>query len=250
MTQHPRLMSPLKLRDHTLRNRIVFGAHTANMSDQGDARAAVREVSAGTRAWRGAAMVVNPVPVHRTGVLTRGNILHSDDRVIPAYRIITDEVKDAGAVIIQQLYHVGAHGDPDLSFAPHWSPSGGPSYHDSDGSHAMTGAEVEELLEAHVAAAVRAKAAGFQGWRSGGPITRWSTSRTPWSNQRTDQWGGGLSGRTRFSRELIERVRRACGEEFIVGLAVSYSTAYEVTLGPRPCARSSTCMTGRGMWTM
>ena len=35
MTQHPRLMSPLKLRDQTLRNRIVFGAHTNNMSDQG-----------------------------------------------------------------------------------------------------------------------------------------------------------------------------------------------------------------------
>ncbi len=170
--------------------------------------------------------------MHRTGVLTRGNFLHSDDRVIPAFRTITDEVKDAGAVIIQQLYHVGAHGDSDLSFAPHWSPSGGPSYHDSDGSHAMTGAEVEELLEAHVAAAVRAKAAGFQG------VEVWAAYHslldqfwTPWSNQRTDQWGGALEGRTRFSRELIERVRRACGEEFIVGLAVSYSEAYEVTLG-------------------
>jgi NADPH-dependent 2,4-dienoyl-CoA reductase/sulfur reductase-like enzyme len=96
----------------------------------------------------------------------------------------------------------------------------------------MTGAEVEELLEAHVAAAVRAKAAGFQG------VEVWAAYHslldqfwTPWSNQRTDQWGGSLEGRTRFSRELIERVRRACGEEFIVGLAVSYSEAYEVTLG-------------------
>jgi 2,4-dienoyl-CoA reductase-like NADH-dependent reductase (Old Yellow Enzyme family) len=165
-------------------------------------------------------------------VLTRGNFLHSDDAVIPAFRKITDEVKDAGAVIIQQLYHIGAHGDSDLSFAPHWSPSGGPSYHDSDGSHAMTGAEVEELLDAHVAAAVRAKAAGFQG------VEVWAAYHslldqfwTPWSNQRTDQWGGSLEGRTRFSRELIERVRRACGEEFVVGLAVSYSEAYEVTLG-------------------
>ena len=232
MTQHPRLMSPLKLRDQMLRNRIVFGAHTANMSDQGMPGPRFGKYLL-ERALGGAAMVVaEPVPVHRTGVLTRGNILHSDDRVIPAYRIITDEVKDAGAVIIQQLYHVGAHGDSDLSFAPHWSPSGGPSYHDSDGSHAMTGAEVEELLEAHVAAAVRAKAAGFQG------VEVWGAYHslidqfwTPWSNQRTDQWGGGLEGRTRFSRELIEHVRRACGEEFIVGLAVSYSTAYEVTLG-------------------
>jgi 2,4-dienoyl-CoA reductase-like NADH-dependent reductase (Old Yellow Enzyme family)/thioredoxin reductase len=225
-------MSPLKLRDQMLRNRIVFGAHTANMSDQGMPGPRFGKYLL-ERALGGAAMVVaEPVPVHRTGVLTRGNFLHSDDRVIPAYRIITDEVKDAGAVIIQQLYHVGAHGDSDLSFAPHWSPSGGPSYHDSDGSHAMTGAEVEELLEAHVAAAVRAKAAGFQG------VEVWGAYHslvdqfwTPWSNQRTDQWGGGLEGRTRFSRELIERVRRACGEEFIVGLAVSYSTAYEVTLG-------------------
>lgn len=232
MTQHPRLMSPLKLRDHTLRNRIVFGAHTNNMSDQGMPGPRFGKYLL-ERALGGAAMIVaEPVPVHRTGVLTRGNILHSDDAVIPAYRAITDAVKDAGAVIIQQLYHIGAHGDSDLSFAPHWSPSGGPSYHDSDGSHAMTGAEVEELLAAHVAAAMRAKAAGFQG------VEVWGAYHslvdqfwTPWSNQRNDQWGGDLEGRTRFSRELIERVRRSCGEEFIVGLAVSYSTAYEVTLG-------------------
>jgi 2,4-dienoyl-CoA reductase-like NADH-dependent reductase (Old Yellow Enzyme family)/thioredoxin reductase len=151
--------------------------------------------------------------------------------VIPAFRTITDEVKAAGAVILQQLYHIGAHGDSDLSFTPHWSPSGGPSYHDSDGSHAMTEIEIEELLEAHVAAALRAKAAGFQG------VEIWAAYHslldqfwTPWSNRRTDRWGGSLEGRTRFSRELVDRVRRACGEGFIVGLAVSYSTAYDVTL--------------------
>jgi 2,4-dienoyl-CoA reductase-like NADH-dependent reductase (Old Yellow Enzyme family) len=232
MTQHPRLMSPLKLRDYTLRNRIVFGAHTANMSDQGLPGPRFGKYLL-ERALGGAAMIVaEPMPVHRTGVLTRGNFLHADDRVIPAFRPITDEVKAAGAVILQQLYHVGAHGDADLSFAPHWSPSGGPSYHDSDGSHAMTGTEVEEVLEAHVAAAIRAKASGFQG------VEVWAAYHslldqfwTPWSNQRQDHWGGSLENRTRFSRELIERIRRACGEDFVIGLAVSYSTSYEVTLG-------------------
>ena len=38
--------------------------------------------------------------------------------------------------MIHQLYHVGQHGDADNSFAPNWSPSGLPSYHDADGSHA------------------------------------------------------------------------------------------------------------------
>jgi thioredoxin reductase len=53
---------------------------------------------------------------------------------------------------------------------------------------------------------------------------------TPWSNKRTDRWGGSLENRTRFSRTLIERIRKSCGEDFIVGLAISYSTAYSVTL--------------------
>ncbi len=35
MTAYRHLTSPLQLRGQTLRNRIVFGAHTNNMSDQG-----------------------------------------------------------------------------------------------------------------------------------------------------------------------------------------------------------------------
>ncbi len=231
MTQHPRLMQPLQLRGHTLRNRIVFGAHTANMGKNGlpDAQYAayLRE-----RALGGAAMIVaEPVPVHRTGVLTRGNFRHSSDDVIAPFRAVTDGVRDAGAVILQQLYHIGAHGDSDLSFAPHWSPSGHASYHDSDGSHRVTETEIWELINAHVAAAVRCQKAGFQG------VEVWAAYHslldqfwTPWSNTRDDQWGGSLENRTRFSRTIIERIRAACGEDFIVGLAVSTSDASDVLL--------------------
>lgn len=231
MTSHPRLLSPLTLRGQTLRNRIVFGAHTNNMSDQGIPGPRMEGYFV-ERALGGAGMIVTePVPVHRTGVLTRGNLLHSSDEIIPHFQKITDRVIEAGAVICQQLYHVGAHGDSDLSFAPHWSPSGGPSYHDSDGSHRMTENEIEELLAAHLAAAVRAKQSGFQG------VEVWAAYHslldqfwTPWSNSRDDKWGGSLENRTRFSRTLIENIRRACGENFIIGMAVSYSTAYSATL--------------------
>ena len=227
MTAHRHLTSPLQLRGQTLRNRIVFGAHTNNMSDQGIPGPRQGKYLL-ERALGGAAMVVcEPVPAHRTGVLTRGNIAHESDAIIPHFRRITDEVKDAGAVILQQIYHIGAHGDSDLSFQPHWSPSGGPSYHDSDGSHRMTVNEINEVLDAHVAAAVRAKACGFQG------VEVWAAYHslldqfwTPWSNTRDDDWGGSLENRTRFSRTLIDRVRRDCGEDFIVGLAVSYAPGF------------------------
>lgn len=231
MTGHGHLLSPLALRGHTLRNRIVFGAHTANMSDMGlpGPRYGAYLLE---RALGGAAMIVaEPMPVHRTGVLTRGNFRHGTDAVIAPFREVTEPVKEAGAVILQQLYHIGAHGDSDLSFQPHWGPSGGPSYHDSDGSHAMTGAEIEELIDAHIAAALRCQKGGFQG------VEVWAAYHslldqfwTPWSNRRDDRWGGSLENRTRMSRLIIEGIRRACGEDFIIGLAISTSDSHDVLL--------------------
>ena len=131
----PRLLEPIKLRHKTLRNRIVFGAHTANMAENGFP--GPRHVGYyAERAMGGAAMiVVEPVPVHPAAVLTRGNFRPSDDAIIPHFRKVTDAIHAHGAVAIQQLYHIGAHGDSDNSYHPHWSPSGLPSYHDSDGSH-------------------------------------------------------------------------------------------------------------------
>ena len=162
-TEFPHIFKPLTLRHTTLRNRIVFGAHTANMATGGlpgpQHIGYYRE-----RALGGAALiVVEPVPVHPAAVLTRGNFAHSDDAVIPAFRKLTDAVKAEGAVILQQLYHIGAHGDSDNSWHPHWSPSGGPSYHDSDGSHAMAETEIEATMEGYGLAAMRCRDTGFDG---------------------------------------------------------------------------------------
>jgi len=231
MTPFPRLFTPATLRGRTLRNRIVFGAHTANMAEAG--YPGPRHVGYyRERAIGGAAMVVvEPVPVHAAAVLTRGNFRHDDDSVIPHFRKVTEAIRDNGAIAIQQLYHVGQHGDQDNSYHPGWSPSGLPSYHDSDGSHAMSEAEIEETIEAHVRAARRARDAGFDG------VELWAAYHgildqfwTPWSNRRDDRWGGSLENRTRFSREILARVRRQCGDDFIVGLAISDDPETTVTL--------------------
>ena len=95
-------------------------------------------------------IVVEPMPVHPAAVLTRGNFRPGTDDVIPHFRKLTDICKAEGAVMIQQLYHIGAHGDADNSYHPNWSPSGGPSYHDSDGSHAMSEAEIWETIDGFV----------------------------------------------------------------------------------------------------
>lgn len=224
MNDYPTLFSPIKLRHLTLKNRIVFGPHTVNMSEGGlptDRHFGYyRE-----RARGGAAMiVVEPVPVHRTGVLVRGNFLHETDETIPYFRRIVDECHSHGTVMIHQLYHVGGHGDQDNSWEPYWSPSGIPSYHDPWGSHAMTEAEIEELIESFVQAARRDRDAGFDGVEIYAAYNClvdqfWS----PLTNRRTDRWGGSLENRVRFAEEICRRIRERAGDDFIIGMTVSGS---------------------------
>ena len=207
-TLFPHLFQPLTLRHKTLKHRLNFGAHTANMAEAG----LPGERHLGyyrERALGGAAMiVVEPMPVHRTAVLTRGNFRHGDDAVIPAFRRITEACHEHGTVMIHQLYHVGQHGDWDNSFEASWSPSGLPSYHDCDGSHAMTEAEIEEMIEAYGQAARRAQAAGFDGIELFAAYNAlidqfWS----PWNNRRDDRWGGSFENRMRFSSRIVGRIR-------------------------------------------
>ena len=230
---YPHVFEPIQLRHRTLLSRITFGAHTANMAENG----VPGERHIGyyrERALGGAGMiVVEPMPIHRTAVLTRGNFRHDDDAVIPAFRRLTDACREGNpaVVMVQQLYHVGQHGDADNSFAPNWSPSGLPSYHDADGSHAMTVAEIEELIDGFVEAARRAQDAGFDGIEvfaayHGLVDQFW----TPWSNRRTDEWGGAAENRMRFSSEVLRRIRERCGDDFIIGLAVSADPDAEASL--------------------
>jgi len=227
----PHLFSPLALRHKTLKNRLVFGAHTANMAEAGlpsDRHLAYYA----ERARGGAAMiVVEPIPVHATAVLTRGNFRHSDDAVIPHFRRITEACHAHDVIMIQQLYHVGQHGDADNSFRPNWSPSGLPSHHDSDGSHAMSEAEIEEVIDGFARAAWRARESGFDG------IELFAAYHalidqfwTPASNRRDDRWGGSFDGRMRFSTEIIHRIRKLVGDDFIVGLAVNMHPEVEASL--------------------
>lgn len=228
--QFPALFQPLQIRHKTLRNRIVFGSHTANMSVDGLPGERHRGYYE-ERARGGVGMiVVEPVPVHRTAVLTRGNFRHSTDEVIPHFRKITDAVHGHGAVICNQLYHVGQHGDFDNSYQPSWSPSGLPSFHDSDGSHAMSEAEIEEIIESFVQAARRAKEAGFDG------IELFAAYNAiidqfwlPFNNRRDDRWGGSFENRMRFSRTIMERIRKMAGEDFIIGLAVNMDPTSKVS---------------------
>jgi len=227
MSDFPCAFTPLDLRHRRLPNRIAFGPLPTNLADDdglpGDALVAfVRE-----RAFGGAALiVVEPRPVHLSALVAGRGLAPvgatGAERDVAAFRRLTEAAHEAGdATVIQQLWHPGPHGDEGGDGTPTWSPSSSwtPYGH---GSHTVSERELDDLVAAYAEAARRAQRAGFDGVEvAAGAHTLIADLWTPGANRRDDRWGGPFDQRMRFSRLVLERIRAVCGDDLIVGLALS-----------------------------
>jgi thioredoxin reductase len=97
----------------------------------------------------------------------------------------------------------------------------------------MRESEILEVIDCFTAAAKRCQQAGFDGVDLFAAYHAlldqfWS----PWSNKRDDRWGGSLQNRCRLSLSIVDSIRKACGEDFIIGLSVGYAdnTPFVMTL--------------------
>jgi 2,4-dienoyl-CoA reductase-like NADH-dependent reductase (Old Yellow Enzyme family) len=80
---------------------------------------------------------------------------------------------------------------------------------------AMTEAEILGAIKAFARAARRAKEAGFDGVEiHAAHYYLISQFLSPYSNHRTDRWGGDLAGRSRLAVEVVQAVRRAVGPDY------------------------------------
>jgi len=77
--------------------------------------------------------------------------------------------------------------------------------------------DIEELIQAHAKAAVRAREGGYDGVEIMGSegylINQFVAQRT---NHRDDDWGGAFDNRIRFAVETVRRTREAVGPKFII----------------------------------
>jgi 2,4-dienoyl-CoA reductase-like NADH-dependent reductase (Old Yellow Enzyme family) len=81
----------------------------------------------------------------------------------------------------------------------------------------MTEQDIAEVIEAFTKAAVRAKKAGFDGVQlhcAHGFLL--SNFISPYTNRRTDRWGGSVENRARIVTEVIKRIKEQIGVDFPV----------------------------------
>lgn len=152
--------------------------------------------------------------VHELGI-------HSE-ATIPGLRKLVNAAHAQGAKIGIQLYHAGRQTSSKTTKKQPVAPSPIPDPTVQEVPHELTVAEIKQLVVAYGRAADRAKRAGMDTVEIHGAhgylITQFLS---PFSNHRTDAYGGSFKNRLRFMEEVYESVRNAVGAMFPVILRLS-----------------------------
>lgn len=212
--------SPLSfMRGPAMANRMMLAPLT-NLQSQVDGVLSDDEIKWLTmRAAGGMGLVMTAAAhVQRQGQGFPGQLgVWSDDH-IPRLTELAKAIKANGSLSAVQLHHAGIRSPADLiGEAPQ-----GPFADAKTGSRALSTAEVEQLRDDFIAAAVRAEKAGFDGVEIHGAhgyiLAQFLDAE---NNQRTDGYGGSFEHRKRIIFEVIDGIRAATRADFQLGLRLS-----------------------------
>lgn len=218
-----KLYQPIKLRGLELKNRVVMAPMSLENLDHG--YPTDRDVEFYRQHARGgvAAIIFANMQWDHVRFNEYSGAIINDDKYIPSLKKITDVVHEEGAAMFAQLLHQGRYGSK-----AYWngnqtvSASAVPSrYNGFEMPRALTVDEIHDFVKWQGEAAARAMKAGFDGIEietNTGYLHGQFFS--PLVNQRSDEYGGDVYGRTRFMRETLQSVRDAIGPDVPISVRI------------------------------
>ncbi|MGI9301911.1 MAG: FAD-dependent oxidoreductase [Gammaproteobacteria bacterium] len=220
MPKNDPLLQPLQLKHLTLKNRIVSTPHAPAYAEDGMPKLRYQlyheEKAKGGLAMTmfGGSSCIGPDSPSVFGQLYVG-----DDRVIPYFEEFSERIHAHDCALVCQLSHLGRRTTWN---AADWLPVIAPSRVREPAHRGfpkeMDQSDIDRVIGYYAAAALRCKQGGLDGCEilSHGHLL--GQFLNPNTNVRNDKYGGSLENRLRFSIEVLAAVRRAVGDDFIVGL--------------------------------
>lgn len=144
-----------------------------------------------------------------------------NDEQIEGHKKIADAVHEYGALIIPQIHHGGLGTHPDCG--PQTSPTAvkwNSGFSEAEAVE-MTVEDIHRAIQNFIDAAVRAKKAGYDGVQLHACHAYLINDFASLVNKRADEYGGSTEKCARFGCEIIEGIRKACGEDFIISARIS-----------------------------
>ena len=208
------LFTPGKIGSMALRNRLIMAPMGTNYSNwTGVVTDRLVDYYA-ARAHGGIGLVtVGFSHVHLTGQISPYSMGVHDDAVIPGLRRLTHAIHAGGAKASIQIAHGGRRCRSTVTGSQLLAPSALPCI-GGEVPRELSLAEIETVKTWFVSAARRALEGGFDAVTlhlANGYLLQ--SFLSPYSNRRSDGYGGSLEGRTRLAVEIAEGIRREVGRE-------------------------------------
>ncbi|MCX7016282.1 MAG: NADH:flavin oxidoreductase [Candidatus Sumerlaeota bacterium] len=218
------LLQPATLGGISVRNRFVRSATHAGMaSPEGEPSDAYVEIYR-ELARGGVGLIISGFAyVEKRGKAIAGMLGADDDALIPSLQRMAQGAHDEGGRIVLQIAHCGALGRFDTGF-PRMGPSAIQDRVTGAMPVEMTPDDIARVVGAFGQAARRAKEAGFDGVQihsAHGYLA--SQFLSPYSNRRTDDYGGPIENRARFLFGVYEEIRRQVGRDWPVLVKINCS---------------------------
>lgn len=229
--KYSKLFSPIKIGNITIKNRFAM----APMGPLGLADANGGWNQRGIdyyveRAKGGTGLIITGVTffdqvVEKQDPTTVPNPLYKPVNFVKTSREMTERIHAYGSKIFLQLS--GGFGrvtiPTNVGDIPPIAPSAIPHRWLDKTCRAITVDEIHAIVKQFGEAAFHAKRAGFDGVQihavhEGYLIDQFAISMF---NQRTDEYGGSLENRLRFAKEIVEEIKKTCGDDFPVTLRFS-----------------------------
>ncbi len=214
------LLEPFTIGQLTLRNRIFSSSHAPGYNTDGtpnERYIAYHEEKA--KGGIGLTMIGGSSNVSPDSASLWGQMYFGSDAIIDPLSEMTDRIHRHGAAVMCQVTHMGRR---NVSNDGDWLPTIAPSpirepMH-RGWPKEMEKSDIRRVVDDFGAAAVRGRAGGLDG------IELCATSHlidqfwTPLSNRRTDEYGGSIENRLRFTIEVLQSIREATGTDLLVGI--------------------------------
>jgi len=211
--KYQKLLEPLDLGFTTLKNRVLMGSMHTGLEEENDGHVRMAAYFA-ERARGGVGLIVSGgIGPNLEGSTHEGTKRLESDVEVAQHKIVTKAVHEAGSKICMQILHTGRYAFNDTLVAP----SAIQAPINPLKPRAVTVDEIEKQICDFVSISLRARDAGYDGVEVMGSegyfINQFLALRT---NHRDDEWGGSYENRMRLPIEIVRRIRKAVGENFII----------------------------------
>lgn len=223
MTKYEHLFEPIQIGNKTIKNRIFMPPISTNLANKGYVTDELIQ-HYGARAKGGVGLIITEVvTVEPTYIYLPGDMSIHDDSYIEGWKKLYDEVHKYGTVLLPQLFHPAYMAFPIPGTPQLIAPSNVGPYYAKEAPRAVTKEELKVIIKQFGEAAKRVQIAGGYGVEIHAAHAHGLLGGflSPLYNKRCDEYGGDINGRLKLTLEVIEEVRRVCGDDFIIDVRIS-----------------------------